>query len=58
MRNARPLFSASSMTSATYVACLDCGKEFPYNWHEMRVEKYAVPQAAASLDVNAVASRG
>ncbi len=21
----------------TYVVCLDCGKEFPYNWEEMRV---------------------
>jgi hypothetical protein len=21
----------------TYVACLDCGKEFAYNWSEMRV---------------------
>ena len=23
--------------SATYVVCLDCGKEFAYNWEEMRV---------------------
>jgi hypothetical protein len=22
----------------TYVACLDCGREFPYNWQEMRIE--------------------
>ncbi len=21
----------------TYVVCLDCGKEFDYNWNEMRV---------------------
>ena len=21
----------------TYVVCLDCGKEFAYNWQEMRV---------------------
>jgi hypothetical protein len=27
---------AASLTG-TYVACLDCGKEFPYDWHEMRV---------------------
>jgi hypothetical protein len=20
----------------TYVVCLDCGKQFPYNWDEMR----------------------
>lgn len=22
----------------TYVVCLDCGKEFPYDWKEMRIE--------------------
>ncbi len=28
--------SAASLTG-TYVACLDCGREFPYDWQEMRV---------------------
>ena len=23
--------------SGTYVVCLDCGKEFDYNWKEMRI---------------------
>jgi hypothetical protein len=23
--------------STTYVVCLDCGKEFPYDWQQMRV---------------------
>jgi hypothetical protein len=23
--------------TGTYVACLDCGKEFPYDWQEMKV---------------------
>jgi hypothetical protein len=23
--------------TGTYVACLDCGKEFPYDWQQMRV---------------------
>ena len=27
---------AASLTG-TYVACLDCGKEFAYDWQEMRV---------------------
>ena len=27
---------AASLTG-TYVACLDCGKEFPYDWQEMKV---------------------
>ena len=27
---------AASLTG-TYVVCLDCGKEFPYDWREMKV---------------------
>jgi hypothetical protein len=27
---------AASLTG-TYVVCLDCGKEFPYDWNTMRV---------------------
>jgi hypothetical protein len=23
--------------SATYVVCLDCGREFPYDWERMKV---------------------
>ena len=23
--------------TGTFVACLDCGREFPYDWQEMRV---------------------
>jgi len=23
--------------SGAYIVCLDCGKEFDYDWHEMRV---------------------
>ena len=25
------------MTVATYIVCLDCGKEFPYDWQKMKV---------------------
>jgi hypothetical protein len=25
-----------------YVSCLDCGKEFAYNWNEMRMEQEPV----------------
>lgn len=28
--------SAAKLTG-TYVACLDCGREFPYDWQEMKV---------------------
>jgi hypothetical protein len=27
---------AAALTG-TYVACLDCGREFPYDWKEMKV---------------------
>ena len=27
---------AASLTG-TYVVCLDCGKELPYDWNEMRI---------------------
>ena len=27
---------AATLTG-TYVACLDCGREFPYDWQEMKV---------------------
>ena len=28
--------SAAALTG-TYVACLDCGKDLPYDWQEMKV---------------------
>jgi len=36
VRGARKRTSASSVTG-TYVVCLDCGHEFPYDWNEMKV---------------------
>ena len=35
VRRAKRRPQAASLTG-TYVACLDCGKEFPYDWHEMK----------------------
>lgn len=40
---ARPRPEAAQQTG-TYVVCLDCGKEFPYDWKEMKV--LAVQKAA------------
>jgi len=28
---------AAAALTGTYVACLDCGKELPYDWSEMKV---------------------
>jgi hypothetical protein len=30
-------YPAQSAKNGTYVVCLDCGKEFAYNWDEMSV---------------------
>ncbi len=27
----------AAVPTGTYVVCLDCGKELPYDWHEMKV---------------------
>ena len=32
--HARP---AAAATTGTYVVCLSCGKEFPYDWRSMKV---------------------
>ena len=29
--------SYASSVKGTYVVCLDCGKEFPYDWNQMKV---------------------
>jgi hypothetical protein len=29
--------SGAAALTGTYVVCLDCGKEFPYDWQEMKV---------------------
>ena len=45
--------SAASLTG-TYVACLDCGKEFPYDWQDMKV---ITSVAATSHGVHALAPK-
>ncbi len=29
--------NAAASLTGTYVVCLDCGKEFPYDWQEMKL---------------------
>ena len=29
--------NAAAKLTGTYVVCLDCGKELPYDWKEMRI---------------------
>lgn len=32
----------------TYVVCLDCGKEFAYDWHGMRLGSAVAPRITAA----------
>jgi hypothetical protein len=29
--------NGAAIRMGTYVVCLDCGKEFRYDWHEMKI---------------------
>ncbi len=46
---------AAALTG-TYVVCLDCGKEFPYDWREMRVIT-ASSKAGAPIAVESYAGK-
>jgi hypothetical protein len=43
---------AAGQRHSTYVVCLDCGKEFGYNWAEMRIGD----PVAASISAEAALS--
>lgn len=38
---------AAAAVTGTYVACLDCGKEFPYDWQQMKVLEGEAVEAKA-----------
>jgi hypothetical protein len=40
--------SGAASATGTYVVCLDCGKEFPYDWQRMKVVA-AAPAAANTM---------
>jgi len=35
--------------NGTYVVCLDCGKEFAYNWNQMQVGEQVQERVAAEV---------
>ena len=42
--------SRAAFPTGTYVVCLDCGKEMPYDWKQMKVVNAATkPATVASL---------
>jgi hypothetical protein len=46
VRGARRRTPAAALTG-TYVVCLDCGKEFPYDWKTMKVVRNREAQPSA-----------
>jgi len=51
----QPRTGAAALTG-TYVACLDCGKEFPYDWKLMKVVTPAASAAAAARTADRTAT--
>jgi hypothetical protein len=47
-RGGRRRTTAAALTG-TYVVCLDCGKELPYDWQEMKVVSTPPEPALAGL---------
>ena len=47
--------SPAAQLTGTYVACLGCGKEFPYDWHEMKVIE-SMPNKSKTLAAKAAES--
>lgn len=43
--------SAAASLTGTYVVCLDCGKEFAYDWHQMKIVDEAPQQTPAVPDL-------
>jgi hypothetical protein len=47
--------SPAAQLTGTYVACLGCGREFAYDWHEMKVIE-SMPSQSKTLAANAAES--
>jgi hypothetical protein len=45
----------AAMRPGTYVVCLDCGREFAYDWQEMRIVDSRPREAARPLVTNEAA---
>jgi hypothetical protein len=55
-RKVAPQRPQESQCSGTYIVCLDCGKEFAYDWKQMRVLSPREQRASAHAHLEAEAS--
>ncbi len=46
----RTQLSSEASRQGTYVVCLDCGKEFDYNWKDMRVGNALAARVVAAQE--------
>ena len=46
--------TAAASVTGTYVVCLDCGREFPYDWSQMKMLVSKPRTAGAAESVNIV----
>jgi hypothetical protein len=46
--------SVAASVTGTYVVCLDCGREFPYDWTEMKLVR-SKPQSSPAPSPIAIA---
>ena len=49
IRNKNSNAANAPLRIGTYVVCLDCGKELPYNWTEMKIARAATPDHGTSV---------
>lgn len=47
---------SAAQQTGTYRVCLDCGKEFAYDWHQMRIVSPQREKDAAATSLEAKAS--
>ena len=49
--------SLAASVTGTYVVCLECGKEFPYDWQEMKVVDQGRAPGAVAEPVESYAGK-
>ncbi len=49
--------SEAASVTGTYIVCLDCGKEFPYDWAAMKIVSARSAREVAPEPVAAMAER-
>lgn len=51
--------SHAASVTGTYLVCLDCGKEFPYDWNQMKIVPFGSEQTERTpLTAGAVTGLG